>query len=149
MRFTPKQKVIAPVDFSDSSADAVREAQRCAESPKSVHVVHVLFNLQTATPFTCWDPWEEDLRATQRESAKQHLDEFIKSNEFDGVTPVLLSGDAGHEITKYAKEQDADLIVIPSHGRHGVSRVLLGSTTERVLRHAHCPVYVLRRRDAT
>lgn len=50
-------------------------------------------------------------------------------------------------IADSADETRTDLIVMPSHGDHGVARVLLGSVTERVLRHAKCPILVLRRRD--
>ncbi|MEZ6094353.1 MAG: universal stress protein [Pirellulaceae bacterium] len=53
-------------------------------------------------------------------------------------------GDPGSEITRFAKENDAGLIVISSHGRTGVSRLLLGSVAERVVRLAPCPVLVLR-----
>jgi nucleotide-binding universal stress UspA family protein len=54
----------------------------------------------------------------------------------------------GTEIAEYADEIGADLIVIPSHGYHGVKRLLLGSVAERVIRAAHCSVLVLRRSDA-
>ena len=53
-------------------------------------------------------------------------------------------GDPGSEITKLAKEVGAHLIIMPSHGRTGISRLLLGSVAERVLRLSHCPVLVLR-----
>lgn len=148
MRFKPKDKVVVPVDFSDSSVDAVKEALRCAASPESVHVVHVVFDLEPIAPYGYWNEQEPEWFVSRYENAKKHLEEFITEHEFGGVAPVVLSGDAGREITKYADEQKADLIVMPSHGYHGFNRLLLGSTTERVLRHAHCPVYVLRRRDA-
>jgi len=51
-------------------------------------------------------------------------------------------------IAKYAFEKNADLIVRPSNGRHGLHRMVLGSTTERVIRHAETPVLVLRKHDA-
>ena len=54
-------------------------------------------------------------------------------------------GDPGHGITDYAEEVGADVIVMPSHGRTGLRRLLIGSVAERVLRLAHCPVLVLRK----
>jgi nucleotide-binding universal stress UspA family protein len=56
------------------------------------------------------------------------------------VTPILRSGNPFYGITTTARQRAADLIVIATHGRTGAKRVLLGSTTERVVRHARCPV---------
>ena len=64
------------------------------------------------------------------------------------ATVTVLAGDAGLETADYAKKVGADLIVVPSHGFHGMKRLLLGSTAERIIRHAHCSVLVLRRKDA-
>ncbi len=148
MAFKPKNKVVVPIDFSDSSIDAVREALRCAKSPASVHIVHVVFDLEPIAPYDNWDGEVPEWFVMREESTTKRLDRFVAEHDLGDVKKVILSGDAGHEITRYAEEQDVDLIVIPSHGYHGLNRILLGSTTERVLRHAHCPVYVLRHRDA-
>jgi len=63
---------------------------------------------------------------------------FLKSLQID-----ILFGDAGHEIAKLAERQGAELIVLPSHGRTGIKRLLIGSVAERVVRLAHCPVLIL------
>ena len=65
-----------------------------------------------------------------------------------GATLAVAIGTPGLEIADYARRYKADLIVIPSHGYHGVKRLFLGSVAERVIRHAHCDVLVLRRSDA-
>ena len=65
-----------------------------------------------------------------------------------GARPAVLTGDAGIAVAEYATRVNADLIVVPSHGYHGLKRLLLGSTAERIIRHAHCSVLVLRRKDA-
>ena len=148
MTWQPKQTVVVPIDFSDSSADAVCEALRWAASPDSVHVVHVVFDFEPIAPYGYWNHQEPEWFPIRHENARKHLETFIAENKFGDVKQVTLAGNASSEITRYAREQAADLIVIPSHGYHGLNRLLLGSTTERVLRHAHCPVYVLRRRDA-
>ena len=64
------------------------------------------------------------------------------------VTFDVTIGQPGHEICEYADETNADMIVISSHGYHGMKRFLLGSVAEVVIRHAHVPVLVLRRADA-
>lgn len=149
MPFKPKNKVIVPIDFSDSSADAVREGLRCAASPASVHVLHVVFDFQPmVAPYGYWNFQEPEWFQTCQQKAGDQLNDFITEHKFDGVKQAIVFGNPGREITEYADKEEADLIVIPSHGYHGLNRLLLGSTAERVLRHAHCSVYVLRRRDA-
>lgn len=59
-------------------------------------------------------------------------------------TEFLPIGKASKEIVRFAKEWAADMIVVGSHGRGGVTRLLLGSVAEAVLRDAHCPVLVVR-----
>jgi nucleotide-binding universal stress UspA family protein len=56
-----------------------------------------------------------------------------------------LLGEPAHGIADYAQDKKAELIVIPSHGRTGITRLLIGSVAERVVRLAHCPVLVLRK----
>lgn len=57
---------------------------------------------------------------------------------------VLVRGEAAATIAKFAAEENADLIVMSTHGRSGLSRLLLGSVAEEVLRHATCPVLTIR-----
>ena len=56
----------------------------------------------------------------------------------------MVHGEAASEIVRVAKERDVDLIVISSHGRTGLGRILFGSTAESVVRHASCPVLVVK-----
>jgi nucleotide-binding universal stress UspA family protein len=63
---------------------------------------------------------------------------------FGDVPFGVLIGNAGSEITEYARNVGAGLIVIPSHGRGPIRRLLLGSTTDRVVHLAHCPILVLK-----
>ncbi len=57
----------------------------------------------------------------------------------------MLFGEPGHKITELAGSEGAELIVLSSHGRTGISRLLIGSIAEKVVRLAHCPVLVLRK----
>lgn len=59
------------------------------------------------------------------------------------VRASLLSGDPAASIVRYARDQRCDLVVIGTHGRAGIRRVVLGSVAERVVRHAECPVLVI------
>lgn len=138
-------RIVVPVDFSGDSHRAVRTALELAPEPAAVDVIHVLFPLESASPGVLWGDVTDESR---RETAEKKLDELLQTHSFGGVNTAILIGDPGLEIADYAKRTNADLIVIPSHGYHGVKRLILGSVTERVIRHATCSVFVLRRSDA-
>lgn len=146
MSWLPKHKIVVPVDFSDDSGFAVRTALEIVDDPSHVHAVHVLFPLRAAVPppIATGDITEEG----RRQAAGEAFEKFLAERNAAGVRAEILFGDPGLEIAEYAATIGADLIVIPSHGYHGVKRLLLGSVTERVIRHANCSVLVLRRSDA-
>jgi len=78
--------------------------------------------------------------------AEKKLREFIakKGTSTVSVEPRAVLGDPFWEICKAAEQNQADLIIMGSHGRTGLAHVLLGSVAERVVRHAPCPVLVAR-----
>jgi len=88
--------------------------------------------------------FELDRELKQR--ATKALDEFIKEAKTDKskTKKVVVEGKSDEEIMKYAEENNVDLIVMASHGHSGIERVLLGSTTERVVRKAPCPVLTVK-----
>mgnify|MGYP003390207020 CR=1 FL=1 len=144
MSWLPKKTVVVPVDFSTASADAVRTAMQLVAHPKDLHVLYV-----TAPPVTMLslEGWGADGAPDRVQAAAQQLSKFLAEHQASEVTQLIREGDPGLMIADYADESHAELIVIPSHGYHGVARVLLGSVTERVLRYAKCPTLVLRRQD--
>lgn len=146
MSWLPKKSVVVPIDFSSSSDDAIRTALEIAKQPSDVHVIHVAL-VPDAIPYAGEVIWTSE-PARWLQLAEEHLADYMKSRpQFAGVTSKVLEGDAGSRIASFAAESHADLIVMPSHGYHGVKRFLLGSVTEIVLRHAPCEVLVLRRPD--
>jgi nucleotide-binding universal stress UspA family protein len=141
MPWTPRQTVIAPVDFSPESFAAVDVAVDIAGDSGEVHVVHVLPELSASDPGVIWQTADDEKRS-------QHVREALKKNlsdpKFANLRIHVTVGDPGHHVATYAEELKADLIVISSHGRRGLRRLLIGSVAERVVRLAHCPVLVLR-----
>ena len=137
--------VVVPIDFSDGNVGAVKTALQLATDPASVHLVHVTQPPEhTAYGF----PYESPIDPTTlNEAIGGHFREYAENNGFGELTRAIRTGDAGAEIVEYANETNAKLIVIPSHGYHGLTRFLLGSVAERVLRLAECPVMVLRRKE--
>ena len=145
MSWLPKKSVVVPVDFSGESRQAIEAALEMVDLPEHVHAVHVMFPLDIVAPGVVWGGVEE---ADREKATRKHAQEFLEKHNMTGVTILTRVGDPGTEIADYAESIDADLVIIPSHGYHGFKRALLGSVTERVIRHVDCPVLVLRRSDA-
>lgn len=142
MSWLPKKTVIAPVDFSDESLAALETALALVNQPAAIHVLHVLPSVEPVDLEAMWTTVDSDSRIRHAESA---LRERLKDARFAGVRIVVGIGDPGNEIAEYAQKVGAELIVLPSHGRTGITRLLIGSVAERVVRLAHCPVLVLRK----
>lgn len=139
--FEDKQ-IVVPFDFSDESTDAIRMALLMSDQRENIHVVHVLAPLPTMDPEYVWI---DDIDARRNDHVTVSINDALEKLGADGLQVHTTLGDAGTEIVALADELDADLIVIPSHGRTGVKRFLLGSVAERVVRLAHCPVFVLKK----
>ena len=135
------KKTVVPVDFSDLSFDALRRAVEIAGDASKVSVIHVLTPMVGLETETLYGSVTEESRI---ESARSHLDQVLASPEYEGIVSHIAIGDPGHEIASYAEKEQAELIVLPSHGHGFLRHLLLGSTAERVVRLAHCPVLVLR-----
>ena len=144
MSWLPKKTVVVPADFSTASADALKTGLTLVAKPEDVHVIYVT---APPMPFNYAEGWALDDPPTRMKAAHEHLKKFLDGTNAIGAKAVIREGDPGLVIADYADEVHADLIVMPSHGYHGVKRLLLGSVAERVLRHAKCPILVLRRQD--
>jgi nucleotide-binding universal stress UspA family protein len=141
MSFFPKKSVLVPVDFSDESLRAVDVALDLTDSPIELRIVHVLQDLQPLEAGEVWGVIDPQVRI---EGAKKALKEKLSAAKYANVTTEVMLGDPATTIANYAQEIHAELIVLPSHGRTGLTRLLIGSVAERVVRLAHCPVLVLR-----
>lgn len=141
MSWLPKNKVLVPVDFSEASLKAVDVALKMVAAPSDIHLIHVLPMLAPAEPGVIWNAIDDESR---EKHVREALAERLADDLFAAVQFKVAIGDPGHEIADYAEEVGADLIVLPSHGRTGITRLLVGSVAERVVRLAHCPVLVLR-----
>ena len=141
MKWFQNRDLVVPVDFSDDSFAALDVALQLAEKPSLVHVIHVLPLLEPLSPGMVWDTVDEESRS---EHAEKALKDKLAESKFEGIHMAITFGDAGQEIAEFAEKVEAGLIVLPSHGRTGLKRLLIGSVAERVVRLAHCPVLVLR-----
>lgn len=133
--------VVVPIDFSQDTLWAIDVAKSVTGGTARIRPVHVAPVLSAAEPGVVWELVSDEARA------KHIQEEFVKEygSVLPGATVTVLFGDPGAEIADYAEREHAALVVLPSHGRTGLSRLLIGSVAERVVRLAHCPVLVLRR----
>ena len=142
MPYFPKQCVVVPIDFSAESLAALEVGRQLVTSPNQLHVIHVVIDITPLEAGEVWGVIDPQARVQQVEKV---LLEKLADPKYQGVHTAVLLGEPAHGIANYAQEKHADLIVIPSHGRTGLTRLLIGSTAERVVRLAHCPVLVLRK----
>jgi len=142
MTYFPKRLVVVPVDFSTESLAALDVGLTLVDSPEHLHVVHVLIDI---TPLEAGEVWGVMDPQARIEQVSKLLKEKLSGPKYIGVHTAVLLGEPAHGIANYAQEKHAELIVIPSHGRTGITRLLIGSVAERVVRLAHCPVLVLRK----
>ncbi|PWU11601.1 MAG: universal stress protein [Verrucomicrobia bacterium] len=133
------QKILVPVDFSDCSKKALHYAipfaRQFGAELKLLHVLAPYPAVPEMAPYDFDDIHDcrEELNRLQKE-----IEGEVRS------TTGLRKGLPHMEIAAAAREFGADLIIISTHGRKGFSRMLLGSTTEKVVRHAPCPVLIVR-----
>ena len=141
MAWFPKKTVIVPVDFSPESLGAIDVGLQLVQQPADLHVVHVVIDIAPLEAGEVWGVIDPQGRLDQM---RKVLEERLAAAKYAAIRKTVVLGEPAHGITNYAQEQEADLIVIPSHGRTGLTRLLIGSVAERVVRLAHCPVLVLR-----
>jgi nucleotide-binding universal stress UspA family protein len=142
MPYFPKNNVVVPVDFSPESLEAVDVGLHVVDRPSNLHVVHVIIDITPLEAGEVWGVIDPQARVAQVEKL---LKEKLAGEKYKGVQIAVLLGEPAHGIANYAQEKKANLIVIPSHGRTGITRLLIDSVAERVVRLAHCPVLVLRK----
>lgn len=133
--------VIVPWDYSEMSIQALKKAQSLVDSSK-IHVVHVTEYPSAYEYGIVWDMVDQDAIIKRLEDAFQEIVDEHK--ELQPANFTILFGVPGTKVAQFAEEKQADLILMASHGRKGISRVFLGSVAERILRTAACPVLILR-----
>ncbi|MEX0641290.1 MAG: universal stress protein [Pirellulales bacterium] len=141
MPWLPKKTVVVPIDFSDESFAALATARELVADSSALHLIHVLPYLEVTEPGVIWEAIDD---ASRRKHAEDALRERLASGDYKGAKIFIAFGDPGREVAEYAQTSGAELIVLSSHGRTGLSRLLIGSVAERIVRLAHCPVLVLR-----
>jgi universal stress protein A len=139
--------IIFPTDFSDISTGALSWALSMADT-LDAHI-SCLYVVEEPQIYSSLDMGAVAIPTSGElvESAKTRMQSFIEEhllNAPHGSEGTVVIGHAATEIVNHAKEMNADMIIMTTHGYSGMKHVLLGSTTEDVLRHATCPVLSVR-----
>jgi nucleotide-binding universal stress UspA family protein len=143
------RRILLPTDFSGCANYALPYAAAIARATNATVVcVNVVEPIVPAVGYTGMAeamPIAE-MSEQMEDSAERELPDVMNCEALRGlkVEEVIGHGDAAAEIVRIAAEQQIDLIVISSHGRTGLGRIFFGSTAEAVVRHAGCPVLVVK-----
>ncbi|MEI7906172.1 MAG: universal stress protein [Bacteroidota bacterium] len=141
------KKILVPIDFSDNSKKALRYAIPFAQQfNASLILVYIVEPTIYPSDFGFGQVGFPDVEKELHQKAVAEMSELI-----DSVVPASLktqtlvgSGIPFVEITTYAKQEEVDMIIVATHGRTGVEHILFGSTAEKIIRKAPCPVLVVR-----
>src|SRR5260370_4975607 len=142
------RKILLPTDFSGCDNYALPYAAAIARATRATIVcVHVVEPIVPAVGYSgLAEPMPiADISEQLEDSAERELPQLAECDEFDGleVEEVIVHGDPAAEIVRVASEREVDLIVVSSHGRTGLGRIIFGSTAEAVVRLASFPVLVV------
>ena len=133
------KKILYPTDFSSYSNQAYFHAIALAEKHNASLTVLFVYNPDSTTT-----PGSQGDEVADRRYWQGQLEQIRPVDVHIPVTHILLEGDPAGEIVRYGRDAGIDVIVMGTHGRTGVERLLMGSVAERVLRDAPCSVLVVK-----
>jgi nucleotide-binding universal stress UspA family protein len=141
--------ILLATDGSDEGKRATQAAIELSRDTSSE--LHVVYVLPTPAQLIGHHLYSDEIRESLIGGAEREAERFLKEQaeriESDGAKVAethLRSGDPDKEILRLAEALDVGLIVIGSRGLGAVSRALMGSVSDSIVRHAHCPVFVVR-----
>jgi nucleotide-binding universal stress UspA family protein len=140
------RKILVPVDFSECSIRGLAYAKALAQQFGSTLLLLHSIRLEYYVASDEYARYDFPLLMRQAEkTAQKQMRDLTQKTDWKGlkVETMLEVGHPGQEICDRAKDRGADLIVTSTHGTTGLKHMLLGSTAEYVVRHAHCPVLVV------
>jgi nucleotide-binding universal stress UspA family protein len=144
------KSILVPLDFSGPSKEALACAEACARKfGAELVLLHVVEPISMSADYGYGKVHGLSPNEYLLGRCKKRL-ESLRRRRVDGLCgckAVVRSGKVVDEIAKAAKELDADLIILATHGYTGLEHTLLGSTAELVVRQAPCPVLIVRQQE--
>jgi len=139
--------ILVPTDFSENAQKALDLAKEIARGTNAtLHLIHVVEPVVYPADWSYAQVGFADLERELEANTQKELHGMADLLQKEGykVETAVLRGRASEEICAYAKDHNASIVAIGTHGRGGLEHFLFGSTTERVLRKAPCPVLSVR-----
>jgi len=141
------EKILFPTDFSQGSYHALPYAVDLAKHYNAkLYILHVIYDIAATAyshvPHISMDEFYKELSGWAQKEIETCCIEEIRG--LSDVEKVVLKGIPYEEIIKFAAKEKIDMIVIGTYGRTGLERFIFGSTAERVVRRAPCPVMTVR-----
>lgn len=143
------RNILIPTDFSECADHALTHAVEVADRfDATLHLLHVVNELDPDW-YGLTEAQEQaaELREQIRTTAQERLQEIAPTEshfDFETVVSLQLSFDVADTIDEYVHERDIDLVVMGTHGRQGLDRLMLGNVADKLIRHAPCPVMTVR-----
>jgi len=140
-------KILFATDFSEGSKSALPYAVDLAKRYEAkLIIMHVIYDVARTTGWYIPHISVEEVYSDMEKSAKAELEKTYteEMRGFKDIERVVMKGIPYEEITKFADTSKVDVIVLATHGRTGLDRLLFGSTAEQVVRYAPCPVLSVR-----
>lgn len=137
----PVHNILHGTDFSEQSKSALTMACAIARDTRArITLVHV-----SPPPMASGEVYAiiTDSREVRQE-LRERLEQMVPAGSSIPFDLVLVEGDPARQILRVASEKNCDLIVIGTHGRKGLTRMLMGSVAEEVVRNAECPVLTIK-----
>jgi nucleotide-binding universal stress UspA family protein len=137
------KSILFPTDFSEGSTQALQYAADLVKFYGSkLYVVHVIQDISDSIGWYVPHPsidsiYKDIVKDAQKELDRYGIEELRKTKDVDRI---VIKGKPHEEIIKFANEKKIDLIIIGTHSRKGMDRILFGSTAAYVVRHAPCSV---------
>ena len=142
-------KILCAVDFAEFSPQVADYANTLAQAFQGeIHVLYIVPSMSQYVGLQVAPSSIENFVGEIISGAEQTMEQFIRDN-FSGISVQgkVITGNAAEEILTYASEQEMDLIVMGTHGRKGLDRILFGSVAERVVKSSHIPVLTIRPKE--
>ena len=143
------KKILVPTDGSDTSKSAMQYAVELAKSFQAKIILVMVADdryLDWMGPAYFSTSMLEEIEKNTLEQAKKGLTDFWPSSldASENITTLVIKGNPVDEIIDFAKREDIDMIVMGTHGRTGVSHMMIGSVAEKVVRLSPCPVLTVK-----
>ncbi len=142
------KKILVATDFSEPADAAVDYGRAFARTfGATLYLLHVVDDMYVRLGGDAYAAVLPDLQEDVEREARQRLSRIAAQDDPQSlrVEAVITSGATAQAIVEYAEKENVQLIVVGTHGRGGVAKLLMGSVAERVVRTAHCPVLTVRR----